>query len=105
MGSTVVMGIQDKVRVGQPMEAPVKVACMKKISPKKTKLCLIEVQLQICCDMLCRSVSGYANSKPGPCHFINGSRRAPVALASFPGSGNTWVRGLLEMATGVCTGG
>ena len=38
------------------------------------------------------------------CHFVNGSRRAPVALASFPGSGNTWMRGLLEKATGVCTG-
>ena len=30
--------------------------------------------------------------------------RDPVALTSFPGSGNTWVRGLLEKATGVCTG-
>lgn len=39
------------------------------------------------------------------CHFINGSGRAPIALASFPGSGNTWVRGLLQRATGVCTGG
>lgn len=26
-----------------------------------------------------------------------------VALVSLPGSGNTWVRGLLEQATGVCT--
>ena len=38
------------------------------------------------------------------CRFIDGDRRAPVALASFPGSGNTWVRVLLEKATGVCTG-
>lgn len=38
------------------------------------------------------------------CHFQNGSDRGPVALASFPGSGNTWVRGLLERTTGVCTG-
>lgn len=38
------------------------------------------------------------------CRFMNGSARKPVALASFPGSGNTWVRGLLQMATGVCTG-
>lgn len=35
---------------------------------------------------------------------MNGTFRAPVALASFPGSGNTWVRGLLEKATGICTG-
>ena len=40
----------------------------------------------------------------GKCHFMNGTNRAPVALVSFPGSGNTWVRGLLEQATGVCTG-
>ena len=45
-----------------------------------------------------------AGTKTGPCHFINGTRRAAVALASFPGSGNTWVRGLLEKTTGVCTG-
>ena len=38
------------------------------------------------------------------CRFMNGSQRAPVALVSFPGSGNTWVRGLLEQATGICTG-
>lgn len=38
------------------------------------------------------------------CHFINGTNRAPIALASFPGSGNTWVRGLLQWATGICTG-
>ena len=41
---------------------------------------------------------------PGKCHFMNGTNRAAVALVSFPGSGNTWVRGLLQQATGVCTG-
>ena len=35
---------------------------------------------------------------------MNGSRRSEVALVSYPGSGNTWTRGLLEKATGVCTG-
>ena len=30
--------------------------------------------------------------------------RPLVALVSLPGSGNTWVRGLLEQATGYCTG-
>ena len=39
-----------------------------------------------------------------PCRFMNGSERKPVALASFPGSGNTWVRGLLQLTTGICTG-
>ena len=40
----------------------------------------------------------------GECRFMRGEGRAPVALASLPGSGNTWVRGLLEKATGICTG-
>ena len=40
----------------------------------------------------------------GACHFMNGLDRLPVALASFPGSGNTWTRGLLERITGICTG-
>ena len=40
----------------------------------------------------------------GICHFVNGAGRRRVALASFPGSGNTWVRGLLEMTSGICTG-
>jgi len=35
-------------------------------------------------------------------HFIDGSR--VVALPSFPGSGNTWIRMALEQATGVYTG-
>lgn len=42
--------------------------------------------------------------KDGQCHFMPQDHRAPVALASYPGSGNTWVRGLLETATGICTG-
>lgn len=42
--------------------------------------------------------------KDSICHFINGSHRPAVALVSFPGSGNTWVRGILEVATGICTG-
>lgn len=39
------------------------------------------------------------------CHLRNNrpdNRR--VALMSLPGSGNTWVRGLLEHATNICTG-
>ena len=38
------------------------------------------------------------------CHFQNGTNRHPVALASFPGSGNTWMRGILQKITGICTG-
>ena len=38
------------------------------------------------------------------CNFINQTNRRPVALVSFPGSGNTWVRGLIHASTGICTG-
>ena len=38
------------------------------------------------------------------CHFIDGRDRSPVCLKSYPGSGNTWMRGLLEKASGICTG-
>ena len=40
----------------------------------------------------------------GCCHFLKGEGRRAVMLASYPGSGNTWVRGLLERITGLCTG-
>ena len=32
------------------------------------------------------------------------AQRPPVALASYPGSGNTWLRYLLQQATGIATG-
>ena len=38
------------------------------------------------------------------CKLMNGAGRKRFGLVSLPGSGNTWVRGLLEKATGVCTG-
>ena len=40
----------------------------------------------------------------GICNFMDGQKRLPVALASMQGSGNSWVRGILERVTGVCTG-
>lgn len=46
----------------------------------------------------------YGMHMHGDCRFMQGGKRAAVALASLPGSGNTWVRGLLEKATGICTG-
>ena len=42
--------------------------------------------------------------KNSDCSFLPEAGRAPVALASGEGSGNTWTRGLLEKATGICTG-
>lgn len=40
----------------------------------------------------------------GKCNFLPDGSRKAVALASPEGSGNTWLRGLLEKATGICTG-
>lgn len=45
-----------------------------------------------------------ASKIPKRCKFRTSKGHLPVALVSVPGSGNTWVRGLLEMATGICTG-
>ena len=45
-----------------------------------------------------------AHPQDGQCHFMSQTDRVPVMLVSYPGSGNTWLRGLLETATGVCTG-
>ena len=41
---------------------------------------------------------------PKRCSFRRAKDHDIVALVSVPGSGNTWVRGLLEKATGICTG-
>ena len=38
------------------------------------------------------------------CRFREGVGKKRVALVSLPGSGNTWLRGLVEKATGICTG-
>ena len=57
-----------------------------------------------------RTVNGKLESLRGStlnendCNFMNGSNRLPVALASTSGCGNTWIRGLLEKASGICTG-
>ena len=40
-----------------------------------------------------------------PLRYLSKSTRRPkVALASYPGSGNTWVRYLLQQSTGILTG-
>ena len=55
----------------------------------------------------CQQMAGIdpsSDNKSAQCHFMDGRRRDPVALVSVPGAGNTWVRGLIEKATGICTG-
>ena len=38
------------------------------------------------------------------CRFQNGASKPVYLLRSYPGSGNTWARQVLEKATGICTG-
>lgn len=47
---------------------------------------------------------GVKNPSDNGCRFFVTQSRKPVALISFPGSGNTWVRQLLESGSGICTG-
>lgn len=49
-------------------------------------------------------VAKWKVGKQCQCKFMNTSGHSRVALVSLPGSGNTWLRGLLERATGTCTG-
>jgi len=60
-------------------------------------------------DLMRKCVNRMSKKKNQPivhpaCHFMNGTSRGSVALFSYPGSGNTWLRQLLEKATGICTG-
>ena len=42
---------------------------------------------------------------PTPCTFYNGTaKKGTSLLVSYQGSGNTWLRGLLQQVTGVCAG-
>ena len=88
-----------EVRCPQPIEPDMILPCNATSDPTCRKY-LLPVDYF----WLKNTTEKFRNKPYGRCRFMNGSRRAPVALASFPGSGNTWVRGLLEQATGICTG-
>ena len=74
--------------------------CMENLSPADRK------RLDYCNNRVKLLVPPRASnlSKDGNCQFINPHSHAPTVLISLPGSGNTWVRGLLERITGICTG-
>ena len=61
------------------------------------------MHLKRCGQMTSEKQSG-VKIEQSTCTFLPYKDRTPVALSSPPGSGNTWLRGLLERATGVCTG-
>ena len=57
------------------------------------------------CEEEVRTIEKYSGQIHGSdCRFLPEMGRYPVALTSAEGSGNTWTRGLLERATGICTG-
>ena len=54
---------------------------------------------------LTRAEGPLQEENPTPCAFYNGTaKKGASLLVSYPGSGNTWLRGLLQQATGVCAG-
>lgn len=59
-------------------------------------------------ELLCAKISSARlskNKRVSPiCRFQNGTARSLYLLRSYPGSGNTWVRQVLERITGICTG-
>ena len=84
-------------RLSKPCPAT-DVFCRTRLSPTEDQ------QFSKCTDKCERQMQKFGTVKNGSCRFLDGRGRLPVALASFPGSGNTWMRGLLEKVTGVCTG-
>ena len=71
--------------------------CLEFLSKSET------MHLKRCGQMTSEKQSG-VKIEQSTCTFLPYKDRTPVALSSPPGSGNTWLRGLLERATGVCTG-
>ena len=63
----------------------------------------------VCSDFAPNSICAAKVARFGPpvtptCRFQNGTSKPKYLLRSFPGSGNTWVRQVLEKVTGICTG-
>ena len=71
--------------------------CLNVLSPKE------KILVRYCHEDTVK-MFGSSNIHKSRCRFLPDQLRKAVALASPEGSGNTWLRGLLEQATGVCTG-
>lgn len=102
--STCVSHTQSRTPLGQKRTLPSLIAggCVQYISASLCRSTFTCVGVYIS-----SSKSGLTTASDpginGRCRFMDGTHRAPVALASFPGSGNTWMRQLLQEATGICT--
>ncbi len=89
----------DPLLVPRSRSAPCKdEICYQDLSPAE------KVQFKQCLNKTRRLEWKFGPVSNGSCRFMATAEIFPVALVSFPGSGNTWVRGLLEKATGICTG-
>ena len=82
------------IDVGPPITKPIKCKlrqCKEYLSEREL------IALKQCMDEVKRKrYEGTIQDED--CSFIDGKRRLPVALVFTEGSGNTWVRGLLEKA-------
>uniref|UniRef100_A0A2K6T865 WSC domain containing 2 n=1 Tax=Saimiri boliviensis boliviensis TaxID=39432 RepID=A0A2K6T865_SAIBB len=78
--------------------------CAQKCSAEEFESCgtpsyFIVYQTQVQVDPRCNS-----NNRCMDRRFLPGKSKQLIALASFPGAGNTWARHLIELATGFYTG-
>ena len=101
-------GIPDSATVTAPdasgqLQRPETYTC--KLSNCMDALSIQEKSKVKLCERKTVQYVGHTTLEEPTCRFIMGqSSRQPVALNSQEGSGNTWLRGLLEKATGLCTG-
>lgn len=92
-----------KSKAAQDLMSRIKVRCRDNIcSEFVTKA--DKPHFDYCIKKTWKARSLYREPQDSVCRFIDGTGRHPIALASFPGSGNTWVRGLIQGVTGLCTG-
>ena len=61
-------------------------------------------KMKKCEEKISRAENLHGRINDSDCKFLPQIGRHPVALVSARGSGNTWTRGLLERASGICTG-
>ncbi|KAK4293256.1 hypothetical protein Pmani_034036 [Petrolisthes manimaculis] len=84
-------------------------ACLRRFWISSSKL-QISIEVRYVCEFIAEDVKGRQLRRGSRSPLANnftlllGVGIVPVRLVSFPGSGNTWLRYLVESATGVFTG-
>lgn len=100
--STAARNNRGDVMVASPTEGMLMLKCSD--PPCMERLSKSDVRQHYKCIERTQELAGNAVLKDNGCFFLSSNSRLPVALISFPGSGNTWVRQILEAVSGVCTG-